>query len=67
MEPIQGLTIDSIISALLSFAVWAAGLLSIVFIIVSGFFFITSGGNPDGIKKGKSAITYAIIEICVIY
>lgn len=36
------------------------GLISFIMILVGGFTILTSGGNPEGIKKGGQTITYAI-------
>lgn len=36
------------------------GALSVIFIIVGGIQYITSGGNSDGTAKAKKTISYAI-------
>lgn len=41
------------------------GLLSFVMILVGGFSILTSGGNPEGIKKGTQTITLAIAGLAL--
>jgi hypothetical protein len=40
--------------------------LAILFIIISGIQYITSQGNPDGIKKAKSRITNAVVGLILL-
>lgn len=44
---------------------YAIGILSVILIIHSGFKYITSGGNPEGIKGAKSTLTYAVVGLIV--
>jgi heme/copper-type cytochrome/quinol oxidase subunit 2 len=36
-----------------------------IFIIVSGFFFVTARGDPEQINKAKTGVLYAIIGVVV--
>ncbi len=42
-----------------------AGFVAIGFIIVGGFTYITSSGDPSGIKKAKDTITHAIVGLII--
>lgn len=53
--------IGNIIKILLSFV----GLLSVIFIVVGGIFYILSAGDPGRIQKAKSIVTNAIIGLIV--
>lgn len=53
--------ISNIIKILLSFV----GLLSVIFIIVGGIFYILSTGDPGRIERAKSIITNAIIGLII--
>ena len=53
--------IGNVIKILLSFV----GLLSVIFIVVGGIFYILSTGEPARIQKAKSIITNAIIGLIV--
>lgn len=59
-------TLESYISSALNFAIWAAGLLSVAFIILGGFQYITAGASKDGTAKAKTTLTYAIIGLVVV-
>ncbi len=39
------------------------GLVGLLFLVIGGYFIMTSRGDPSQLKKGKSYITYAIIGI----
>lgn len=41
------------------------GIVSFIMILVGGFTILTSGGNPEGIKKGGQTITYAIAGLAL--
>ncbi len=41
------------------------GSLSVIVIIVSGLFFVTSQGSPDRIKTAKNALIYSVIGLVV--
>jgi|SRR3989344_913465 len=42
-----------------------AGALSLVFIVIAGIKFVTSGGDPKKLGSATSALTYAIIGLAV--
>lgn len=44
-----------------------AGAIAVVVIIVAGFFFTTSHGDPALITRAKNAITGAVIGLAVIF
>lgn len=43
----------------------ATGILAVVFIIVGGIRYVTSGGNPDKTKTAKLTIIYSVIGLAV--
>ena len=51
----------TIITVLVSFA----GALSIIFIIIAGFKFVTSSGDEKKLASASSTLTYAIIGLAV--
>lgn len=42
-----------------------AGVLAVIFIIVGALKMVASGGNPEGIKKARQTILYAVIGLLV--
>lgn len=41
------------------------GAVAVLIIVLSGFKFVTSGGNPEEVKKAKGTIIYAVIGLLV--
>jgi len=77
VRPNQGITgaegfkegIGGIISTLLQNIYVLAGILLFILLIVGGFSFIIGAGeeNPEKAKKGKQAITAALIGFAIIF
>ncbi|MBX4197631.1 pilin [Candidatus Saccharibacteria bacterium] len=42
------------------------GVIAVIMIIVGGFRYITSGGNPESTKSARNTILYAIIGLVVV-
>lgn len=42
------------------------GLISVVMIIFGGLKYITSGGDPNGVKGAKNTILYAVIGLVIV-
>ena len=57
-----GGTIDTV----LSYVLGIAGLIAVVFIIVDGFRYLTSGGSKEGVTGAKNTLLYAIIGLIII-
>lgn len=58
------------LGSLLSFGITllliTAALLSVIFLILGGIGWITSGGDKEGLEKAKKKITFAIIGLIVV-
>jgi len=53
---------DSVVDYLLPVGV----LIAVVFVIIGGYMWITSAGNPDKIKQAQATLTWAIIGLAFI-
>lgn len=62
----EGSLLD-IVATFIAFALIAASILCLVFIIVGGISFILSAGDEDKIKKAVHTIRYAIIGLIVTF
>ncbi len=40
-------------------------ILTVLFLVIAAFYYLTSAGSEDKIKKGKSVLKYAIIAIVI--
>jgi len=61
------LTLGEIISALLPYIFAIAGIILFAFLIMGGFELLTSGGNPESVKKAQARITSALIGFLIIF
>lgn len=55
------------VTKILRFALTFLGILCVVLIIYGGFLYITSAGEEEGAKKGKTIIIYCIIGLVIIF
>jgi len=62
-NPISSNTVPELAIRIINFLLSIIGTLSILFIIIGGFQYVTSAGNEDAAKKGRATITYAIIGL----
>ena len=58
--------LGNILQKLLGYALGLAGIVLFILLIVGGFQFITSGGDPKAAEGAKKTITSAIIGLIVI-
>ena len=49
-----------------SFMIRASFLIAIVFLVVGGFKYLTSGGNSEKVKSATSTLTAAVVGILII-
>lgn len=43
-----------------------AAAIAFVYLVFSGFLYLTAGGNPDSVKKGQQGIMNAVIGLVII-
>ncbi len=55
------------ITKILRFALTFLGILCVCLIIYGGFLYITSAGEEEGAKKGKTIIIYCVIGLVIIF
>jgi Ni,Fe-hydrogenase I cytochrome b subunit len=56
---------DVIKNALMPIYFWA-GVLAVIIIIVAGFLYVTSSGNPQQITRAKNAIIGAVVGLIIV-
>lgn len=61
--------VGSLVSRVIALAFAAAGIILVVLLIVGGIGIIASAGNdnPQGVEKGKQAVTSAITGFVVVF
>ena len=55
-----------LIYRIISLLLFVAGALAVLFVIIGGYQYITSGGNEEAAEKGKKTLLNAIIGVVVI-
>lgn len=63
--PQDGASLTEIIQSILNWIFGIIGIVAVVMIIIGGFNFMTSAGDPGKVKKGKDTILYGIIGLVV--
>lgn len=58
--------ITTLIKLLLEWALYFSAIIAVAFIIIGGYTYITAGGNTEQSKKGRIALTNAIIGLVMI-
>lgn len=54
-----------LVANVISILMFVAGVVAIAFIIVGGFMYIASGGEPGNIKKAKETIVNAVVGLII--
>ncbi|NTU69414.1 hypothetical protein HGB13_01100 [bacterium] len=58
-------TIEGFIAIIISALLGLSATIAVWFLIVGGFQYVTSAGNPDQVTKAKNTVLYAIIGLMV--
>lgn len=66
-NPIGFDSVQGVVKALIQVAFMAAGLVATIYIIVGGYRYITSSGNPEAIESAKGTIVNAIVGLIIIF
>ncbi|MCR4324717.1 MAG: pilin [Candidatus Curtissbacteria bacterium] len=64
--PAQITDILDVLQRIISLLAPAAGIAFFVMLIVGGFKYITSGGDPKNVGQAQSILTYAVIGIVLV-
>jgi len=59
-------TLTGLITTVINWMLALAGLIAVLFLIIGGFWYITSAGNEETAEKGKNTAINAIIGIVII-
>ena len=58
-------TAPSVITTVLNVVIGIVGVISVIFIIIGGYMYATSAGDPGKTKKAKDTILYSVIGLAV--
>ena len=54
------------ITGILNTVYFAAGIVAVIVIIVSGFFYVLSNGDASKIKRAKDGILYSVVGLVIV-
>lgn len=58
--------VSTLVGLIIPIALGIGGMLTVIFIIISGIQFITSGGDPKGASAAKDRLVYAVIGFIIL-
>lgn len=64
--PAGEITASGLIIGIIEIALAIVGLISVLFVIIGGFRYVTSGGNEEQTEAAKKTLTNAIIGIIIV-
>lgn len=65
-NPIRANNIQGLIEAIIDALVYLAFFVVPIVVIIAGFYYITSAGNPEKIKNAQNAVLYAIVGLIIV-
>lgn len=65
-NPLQSPTLGDFIKAVANIVMQIGGIVAVVFIIWSGFLFVTARGNEEQLKKARSVFFWSVIGAVIL-
>lgn len=65
-DPNSGVTVNKIIQVTLNILSIVVGVAAVIMIMVSGFKYITAGGDASKVSSAKNTLIYAIVGIAIV-
>lgn len=62
----SGKSISDLLALVINIFSWVVGVVAVIFIIVAGFKYITSGGDSTKVKSAKDTLVYALVGLVVV-
>ncbi len=56
---------DSQVQSAISFFFIIAGIIAVIMIIIGGYWYVLSAGDPQKVKKAKDTILYAVVGLVI--
>ena len=60
-------TLEDLVVGVANFIFWVATAVAPLMIVIAGFYFITSSGNPQQIETAKKIILYTLVGYGIIF
>jgi len=66
INPLKQKTFGEVINAIIDFIFWTAIVIAPIAIIVAGFYFLTSGGDPEKVNRAKKILLFTFIGLFIV-
>lgn len=66
-NPLEAESIEELIEAIINFIFWVAVAIAPLMIIIAGFYFVASAGDPGKIRTARDIILYTFIGLLIIF
>jgi len=63
----ENLSLQDLVANMIDVVFVLAGVVAVIFLIIGGFGYVTSAGNPEAAEKAKSTIANALVGLVVIF
>lgn len=65
-NPLRYETFEALLGAIAKFLFWVGMAVAPILLIIAGFYFVTSGGQPERIKTAKNIMIYTLIGVVIM-
>lgn len=62
----KGAGVNDIVGVAVNIISFLAGVAAVIMVVLSGFKYITSGGDPAKVSSAKSSLIYALVGVAVV-
>lgn len=66
-NPLTATTVEDLIDKVVNYLFYLGVAIAPVLILLGAFYFLTSGGNPERVEKGKKIILYTLLGVTILY
>jgi type IV secretion system pilin len=66
-NPVGNRSFADVLAAVINALLLFAGAIAVLFLIVGGFRYVVSAGNPDQVEAAKKTILYAVLGLIIIF
>jgi len=66
-QPSNGVDLNHVITVVINTLSIVIGIAAVIMIMVSGFKYVTSGGDSSKVQSAKNSLTYAIIGLVIAF
>ncbi len=66
-NPVSGTSLGEVLASIINALLLFAGAVAVLFLIIGGFRYVVSTGNPEQVDAARKTILYAILGLIIIF